>query len=475
VLWWYARGLALLVPEAVVVSTLLATAARTLSRQPMLRHITSRISFSETLRWGFLLLLPAAVVGSVAAWPGFRTLSVFRLLYVALAVGVICWLLNERRLPITLHVAPFLWFLAFWVAWSLVSLVWAADRAEGIRHSIFLLMMVSLSGGAVLALNRAWALRAALLFLMLVFAIALGIGFLEITTDFRLPTSALVGLPERYQWAATSFFYNQNDFATYIALWLPLLLAVPFFTQRTFYLLAAALGSFASALCLLYTGSRANLLAFMLAIPSLLFILALRRRTISARWQWTLGVALITAVACTIYLGTIGRLPILQPPEIGVQHWRFATLEAEMDAGTGSGGTRMKLLAGGLAVTLESRLLGVGPGNAEYHLQRIPGLEKVYSLHNWWLEVLVTGGLFVFVGYLIFFAGLLYALFRVATRSADGLLAFTATALFAALIGYTIGALAPSSASHFTPMWIHFGLGLATINLYRDERGHGRV
>ncbi|HUW96139.1 MAG TPA: O-antigen ligase family protein, partial [Anaerolineae bacterium] len=191
--------------------------------------------------------------------------------------------------------------------------------------------------------------------------------------------------------------------------------------------------------------------------------------------QWVLGVVLITAVACTIYLGTISSLPILQPPEIGVQHWQFATLGAEMDAGTGSGGTRIKLLAGGLAVTLDSRLMGVGPGNAEYHIQRMPGLETVYNLHNWWLEVLVTGGVLVFVGYVIFYACLLYALFRAATRTADGLLAFTATALFAALIGYTLGALAPSSAIHFTPMWIHFGLGLAVVSLYGDQQAHAKA
>ena len=434
-----------------------------------------RISFSEALRWGFLLLLPAAVLGSVAAWPGFRTLSAFRILYVALSIGAVCWLLLKRRLPINIRVAPFIWFLAFWVAWSLASLLWAADKAEGIRQSIFLVMMVSLSGGAAVAINNARSLRVALLLLGLLLGVALGIGLLEAATDFRLPTSGLVGLPERYQWAVTSFFYNQNDFATYLALWLPVLLAVPFFTQRPASLLAAALCSLASALCLLYTGSRANLLAFLLMIPSLLLVLALRKGIGSKRWQWILGVALIIAVACTVYLGTIGSLPILQPPEIGVKHWQFATLGAEMDAGTGSGGTRIKLLGGGLAVILNSRLLGVGPGNAEYHIRRIPGLETVYNLHNWWLEVLVTGGVLVFVGYVIFYACLLYALFRVATRTADGLLAFTATGLFAALIGYTLGALAPSSAIHFTPMWIHFGLGLAVVSLYGDQQAHAKA
>jgi teichuronic acid biosynthesis protein TuaE len=441
----------------------------------MLRDSMPPISFSEALRWGFLLLLPAAVLGSVAAWPGFRTLSVFRILYVALSVGAVCWLLLKRTLPVRLRVAPFLWFLAFWVAWSLTSLLWAADKAEGIRHSIFLVMMVSLSGGAALAINNARSLRVALLLLVLLLTVGLGIGLLEAATDFRLPTSGLVGLPERYQWAVTSFFHNQNDFATYLALWFPFLLAVPFFTQRPASLLAAALCSLASALCLLYTGSRANLLAFLLMITSLLLVLALRKATASRRWQWVLGLVLIAAVACTLYLGTIGRLPILQPPEIGVQHWQFATFAAEMDAGIGSGGNRMQLLRGGLAVTLDSHLLGVGPGNADYHLRQIPGLETAYSLHNWWLEVLVTGGAPVFLGYVIFYASLLYALFRAATGSGDKLLAFTASALFAALIGYTLGALAPSSAAHFTPMWIHFGLSLAVINLSRGQEAHAEA
>jgi len=40
----------------------------------------------------------------VAAWPGLRTLSVFRILYVLLCLGAAIWLLFNRKLPSNLHV-----------------------------------------------------------------------------------------------------------------------------------------------------------------------------------------------------------------------------------------------------------------------------------------------------------------------------------------------------------------------------------
>jgi teichuronic acid biosynthesis protein TuaE len=441
----------------------------------MVRHHLAQSPSSDALRWGFLVMLPLAVLGSVAAWPALRTVSAFRILYVALGVGGICWILYHRRLPRRVYVAPFLLFLAFWLAWTLVSLLWAADKTSGIRYAIFLLMMTSLAAGSVFAINSNKTLRAALLLLSAVFGAALAVGLLEMVSDFRLPTSGLVGRPERYQWAITSIFHNQNDFATYIALWLPFLLVVPFFARRVSALLAAVAGSMLSVYCLLYTGSRTNLLALALAIPSLLLILVIRRGTHSSRWQWALGIALVCAVVFATYLGMQGALPGFRLPDIGVQHWRFDTLSAEIEGGTGSGGTRLKLISGGLAAALDSRLLGVGPGNAEFHLRQMPGLETVYNLHNWWLEVLVNGGFLVFVGYLLFYAALVWGLFRVAVTTKQALLAFTATALLAALAGYTFGALSPSSAIHFTPMWIHFGLSMAVINLHRTYRAESDV
>jgi O-antigen ligase len=411
-------------------------------------------------------MLPASVLGSAAAWPALRTVSLFRILYVALCFGGAIWVLRERRFPRGIRVRGLLLFLSFWMVWTLFSLIWADDKVAGIRYAIFLVMMVSLSMGTVLAADNPKRMRIALILLLAVFALSLAVGLLEIGTDFRLPTSGLVGRDLRYQWAATSIFYNQNDFATYIALWLPFLLVTPFLSRSVSALVASILGALVSAICLLYTGSRTNLLALGLAVPSTIAILALRKGS-SRWWQWTLGIALILAVSCTVFVGMRGGLLGAPLPAVGVQHWRFDTLGAEIGTGTGSGGTRIMLIEGGLEVARSSRLLGVGPGNAEYHLRQLPGLDSTYNLHNWWLEVLVDGGLLVFLGHLLFYGSLLYGLFLAAIRSGETLMVFAASALFAALMGYIFGSLSPSSAIHFTPMWIHFGLSMAVINLHR--------
>ena len=120
-------------------------------------------SLSDILRWGFLLMLPAAVLGSVAAWPGLRTLSLFRVLYVALCVGGAIWALRQRRFPPGVRVRGFLLFLAFWVAWTMVSLIWTTDREAGVRYAIFLVMMLSVCAGTVLAVDNRRTLRIACL------------------------------------------------------------------------------------------------------------------------------------------------------------------------------------------------------------------------------------------------------------------------------------------------------------------------
>jgi len=439
------------------------------------RNAFAKLPFHEILRWGFLIMLPAAIIGSVAAWPTFRTLSVFRLLYLGLCLGAATWLLLKRRSSLRLEVGGLLLFLVFWVVWGLASLIWAVDKPAGMKYLIFLVMMVSLSIGTVLAVNSVRTMRILLMMLLVTFLMAIGIGLIEIATDFRLPTSGLVGAVERAQWAATSFFHNQNDFATYIALWLPFLLTVSFFTRRLWVVSAAGICAWLSVVCLLYTGSRANLVALALMIPSLLLVVALRAGKDIKPWQVALGLIILFGAALAVHLGISGSLPILQLPAIGVQHWRFETLSSEIAAGAGSGGNRIMLIMNGLTVLWNSRLVGVGPGNVEYHLMRTPGTELVYSLHNWWMEVLVNGGIFVFAGYLFFYGALLYNLFQIAVKAKGGILAYASTSLFAALIGYVLGALSPSSVIHFTPMWIHFGLSLAVIDLYKMAGSAARV
>ena len=120
-------------------------------------------------------------------------------------------------------------------------------------------------------------------------------------------------------------------------------------------------------------------------------------------------------------------------------------------------------------MALRYDLAGTGPGNAENLIRQQPDRPgDLVNLHNWWMEILVDGGLPGLVFYLLFFVGLLVTLWKIGRRSDDALLRYLGTATGIAVAGYIIGCWGPSSVFDFPPMWILFGLGLAVV--LRAER-----
>jgi O-antigen ligase len=97
-------------------------------------------------------------------------------------------------------------------------------------------------------------------------------------------------------------------------------------------------------------------------------------------------------------------------------------------------------------------------------LVEFPG---VANLHNWWLEVLVDGGIVALVLYLLFYLTLFRRQLRVARAHRDPLVRYMGLAGSLSLLGWVIGSIGPSTAIHFAPMWIMFGLGMGTLVLAR--------
>jgi len=285
-----------------------------------------------------------------------------------------------------------------------------------------------------------------------------------------MPNSVLIGLPARFQWASTSFFGGQNGFAIYIALWQPLLLValsdlLPT-NRRTQALIIAAI--LLSSVCMTYTGSRSGFIALGLSTVMLLFLL--RPKRVILRPPLVIGILAIS-------------LPWLIRPQVTMRYFRLDRLGAEFiqgaanlatgSIGPGSIARRLQLVECGLRALWGSKLLGVGAGNAAYYVRQLPNIGGIASLHLWWLEVLVEGGVLIGALYALFYTSLLYRLFQVARRSSDTFIGYTAAGLFISLCAYIIGTLGVGSAIHYTPMWVHLGLALAALKVYRLGGGPG--
>ena len=413
---------------------------------------------------GLVLLVPlAALIGSAAALPAFPQLFAFRLLLIAIAVLGLPLLLL-RRSPVSLARWRPALSLVLWIAWLTFTISWAPDKAVGLRYLLVLATMLAVVAAAASAGLSRRRLRAFGITMLVAYAFIVGVTVLEYTTGFRMPNSRLVTVVTSQTYAVTSVFHNQNDLATYLAICWPFLLGAAFFTRRVRWLgLALVFAAFGAA-AFVRTGSRSSLLAGGLATVVVLLLHARPEAWLQTRRARALG-----ALLAVVLLAGTAYLLFNNSQSDMLRQFRLAGLASDLAAKKGSGEIRTNLLDRGLGVAGGSLLLGAGPGQVDRLVTTGTDALGIGNLHNWWLESYADGGLPGFALQLIFLVGLAWGLLRRAQTHGDPLVRYLASGAFAALVGFTVGALGPSSALSFTPMWTLFGLGLAVLALPADD------
>ncbi len=429
-----------------------------------LRRAVPRLSLQRVSDWIVIWLPLAAVLGPVAALPGHAQIFAFRLLTAALVlIGVVLYA-STRRLP-RLGPRSLVTLLAGWYAWLLISLLWAPYQGPALRYLLILATNLILIAAVAAAGSSDRRLRLLMTTLAVGYGASVMVGLAEAVTGHHLATSvSAVSTRGSVAHAATGFFFNPNDFATFIAMaWPFLLLALIFGRSRT-RLLALA-GLVLGLACLISTGSRSSLLALGLTT------LAAAGWLVMERWVRHRG--LIVAV-CVVVLVAIVAFSFNTSQNIIARQFQVQSLAQTAGTGQGSGGIRVSLTAAGLDVGRRYYFLGVGPGNAEPLISALPSPPAQFSnLHDWWLEVLVDGGLPALFLYVLLYVGMLIACVRVAraSRGVDGdpYLAIVAAGTGLALVGFIIGSVGPSTVIGFAPLWILIGLSFAVARRAHDR------
>jgi O-antigen ligase len=413
----------------------------------------------RSLLVGLVLLLPsAALIGPAAGLPVVPQLFAFRLLLVAVAaLGVPALLLSEAR-PLDIERWRPALPLALWVGWQCLALLWAPDKTAGLTYLALLgTMLAVVAATAVAGLTRR-RLMAFGLTMIVAYTAIVGVSGLEATSGLRLPTSHLAEGAGSQYFAVTSVFHNQNDLATYLAVCWPFLLGAAFFTRRARWLVLAVLLALPGALAFVRTGSRSSLLAAGVSTIVLLAVLAQ-----PGSWLRTRRASVVGAVLALALFAGAGYLLFNDSTDPMLRQFRLSALVEDIAEGSGSGSIRSELYQRGLGIAGRSLLLGAGPGQAPALLTAGIGGTNLGNLHNWWLELYAEGGLPGLLLHLTFVLGLLWGLLRRARASGSPLVRYLATCAFAALAGFSIGALGPSRTLIFVPMWILYGLSLTIL------------
>uniref|UniRef100_UPI0035ADD441 O-antigen ligase family protein n=1 Tax=Hylemonella sp. TaxID=2066020 RepID=UPI0035ADD441 len=421
------------------------------------------------------LLCFSAVVGSSV---GYSKIWLFHIVFLAYI------LLRGRSLandgykllttPVTGDVLKLL--LAFG-GWYFLSGAWALNGWYWARYMGYLMLGGGLLLAVVCCAPSEDAYSRVLRALKLAFLFALMLGLLEAFTSFRWPTSpysdhAPVFAREAIDYSRferdaqamlrsspTSLWGNPNAFA------LAMVMVSPYFMLHSRRWLGL-LGLTAISVVVIMTGSRGAMAGYLVGLA--LCLLWLRYEHVVALIFLVLcGIMVAPLVKSSVYAESprLAQISTL-PGDLGRY---FAPLEPTAPLVGDSIDVRKGVARRGIAAFMETGGRGVGAGGSQAVLEAGQEGRGVSSMHNFWIEVLVDGGVIAILLVCALFALCGARLRKILIGSGSDFCRDQARILVLSLVIFAVGCVSVSSPIYFLPMWILLGLSVALIEI--DRRG----
>lgn len=424
-----------------------------LSFQRGFLYLTILFSFSGPL---FL----SREIGPVQVFP-FR---VFLILQWLLFAGYI-YFISDGHLQLShIKVKQYLIFLAIWLGYAFISIIWAADQIAAVKNVIFLFTGVSIILFIVYFFRNLNTLKWLYLLWLLIFVVLIPIGIWEVTTGNHLATSTLLD-EERYwvRFAPTTVFGNQNDYAAFIALTIPMIFVWIRYYSKLYIRILGVLVLIASLFLLIMTTSRSCYVAVFVGLAFwFIFLMQFKKELMT--------LVTVTAICILLLLAFPDWLQetflVVQSQISSLEDATSATDASESDV------IRKNLIKNAIYFAAQSAGFGVGAGNAEHYMERysIYPTGRITNVHNWWAEILVNYGIFIFAGYVILYISFFLNLWRAYRRLNFQPEVMICEALLVGLVSFFMASISSSSIIAFPPQWIFFGFCLAFLNYLRNKK-----
>ncbi|MCI9132641.1 MAG: O-antigen ligase family protein [Lachnospiraceae bacterium] len=329
-------------------------------------------------------------------------------------------------------------FMTIWLLYALVSFFWAKDYSDWMRYTFFLIVGVitmllfnnylnDLKSiiGAFQALTWGITVQACIGWYEVIsgnYLFGFAEGIYNIKMSLKIPVAMCGGSNE---FATLMFLGVFTAYACYS--WCQIKLV------KKLYLFMLV----NDLVLLIVTKSRSAMIGFLLSFILLLFIGDKRKK---------------------IFFSLLSMIVLTMPPVI-----EFLSANIHFNFELGSDSYRLALLKNGFLMLLNSFGIGVGAGQAEYWLKRgmVYKTGGVTVLHNWWMEILASYGIFIFAGYLLFYYKLFMSCFRDYKYSHNGKIKAIGVSICAIMFGYVIVGIGASSNMTNEWLWIFWGVCIA--------------
>ena len=349
-------------------------------------------------------------------------------------------------------------FFALWLIYAVLSVAWVKDYSAWFKAVFFLGSgFIGLIVVSFYLRRKEDILHALQAFLPMILFHNI-VGWYEWSTGrYLFLQGARVLTYQRVRWPVSTFF-NSNDYALFLLVSF-FILIICFVSAKRKLLRLAYITIMLSSVVLLYlTNSRSSLLGLVIGTVFLL-IISVRKKSV-----WRLVIALF---------GVLLLVVIFKPDLMSnVVHKVDAVLTFDFSKQSGSEFVRINLIRNGFEFLITTFGFGTGAGNIEYWMERyaVYNVSAVYNIHNWWMEVLVSCGLFVFVGYVIFYVKLMRSMWMRFRKSRNRTDIVLSAGILSIMVAYIVGGVGSSSNMNTEWLWVFWAIVIAYQGMSEDDK-----
>jgi teichuronic acid biosynthesis protein TuaE len=397
---------------------------------------------------------------------GFFQLSIFRISLLLLTLLFAAYyLVSTNKLKVIANTENrfFLRFYFIWFLYAIISVAWVMDYQSWFRSVYFI------GTGFLCVLLLPHFLKDKKTFLkifsimLIMIAIHNLIGWYELfTLDYKFVDLARF---DRYNtWhrdfsarLPISMMGNPNDYAL-VMLFGVFIAYISFANTSSFIWKLFSSATLVSCIILCFkTTSRANILGLLIGLTLFLILYYSKKNLLKPFF-----LLMVVAFGIVVYPGVLeNALELIS-----------STLQFNFGAGSGSDVVRLNLIKNGLLFLFETLGFGTGAGNIEYWMANYSRyyVGSIENIHNWWAEILVGYGLFMFLYYLFIYTTLAYKLYFAYIKINDKFVRKTSLGLLCFMAAFVIASVSSSSNISREWLWMFWSVVIAFTGYVADYK-----
>jgi len=340
-------------------------------------------------------------------------------------------------------------FMLIWLFYSIITLCWVQNHGDWFRAVYF----ISIGVICVIIYDKYFTSDEDILNAfrtMSVMSIMHNcFGWYEIITgNYLFLSSDRIIKYTRYHYPV-SMFNNTNNFALFM-LFSVFISYVCMVNAKGKIMKFIYVITIISSICLiLSTNSRANLLGLIIGLIVFVSLSFTQRK-----WRYPM----------LILLSILFIVIILLPGVFdNILYMLNKYLTIELAADKGSDFVRLNLIKNGFIFLYRTCGFGTGAGNIEHWMSNygVYYTSDILNMHNWWMEILVSFGVFIFALYLIFYIKLIIDMLHKYKINNNKMNKTLSISFISCMAAYIIGSISASSNISAEWLWVFWAISIA--------------